>query len=113
MKKIDAEQLAKDIEAIPGLCDDGKRGVRQLFANNFDVKFEAPEERPKRGEVWGDSYRAPLLITEDGKTIRLEEAAGEYRDKSIDEYLNATKWKRKKLANSPKEYFELKSQGKL
>jgi len=41
MKKIDPEQLSKDIEAIP-VCSKAKNMIKALFANNFDVNFPVP-----------------------------------------------------------------------
>ncbi|KKK99221.1 hypothetical protein LCGC14_2634940, partial [marine sediment metagenome] len=41
---INARQLEKDIDAIPGICDEGKGAIKKLFENNFGVKFEHPRE---------------------------------------------------------------------
>jgi len=40
MKPIDPKQLEKDINAIPSICEDGKKAIKQLFEHNFEVKFE-------------------------------------------------------------------------
>lgn len=37
--KFNAEALEKDIDALEGICNDGKKGIKQLFSNHFEVEF--------------------------------------------------------------------------
>lgn len=114
---IKAEQLEKDIEAIPGVCKEGKAAIKKLFENNFRVKF--PLEGLKismgnRGKIFRDKDYSMMLCWGDGGyhffSIDGQYDIGHY-------YTNSPKEgdviKYKLIASSPSEYFKLKSEGKL
>lgn len=115
--KIDAEQLNKDIEAIPGVCKEGKDGIRKLFENSFGVKFKYPEKM-KVGMVFSTGSMAYLLVqTANGgyELVGLNKNGGSFgRNNCVnitDEgiaYLGDGTGYYKKVANSPKEYFAQK-----
>lgn len=63
MKKIDAKKLAEDIDAIPGICADGKKGIKKLFENHFGVKFTSylPLFEGARVLISGEEYTVHML----------------------------------------------------
>lgn len=51
-KKIDHKAIAKKIEDIPSICEDGKKAVSSLLQ---EFGYKPPIKRiPKPGEVWAD-----------------------------------------------------------
>lgn len=121
MTKINAEQLEKDIEAIPGVCADAKVAIKKLFENSFGVEFE---EIVKVGSVVGSRSDARLIF-EDNSANRNN---GKYKVLSLTgvdkhPYTFSDLWGEstpakaarghKVIANSLEEYYRKKFEGKL
>ena len=54
MKPIDPFKLQQDIEAIPGICQEGKMAIKRLFTNHFEVDFQTPVAVTV-GQIWAFS----------------------------------------------------------
>lgn len=101
--KIDAKQLEKDIEAIPGVCVDAKKAIKKLFENNFEVKFK-DLRKPKVGEVWKIHEEIQWIIEINSKKYVVS-LKGVRKGCDVDGgWLNM--WGGTLIAGSLKEYFE-------
>lgn len=49
---IDPVKLEQDIDSIPGICADGKKGIKKLFENHFNVVFKQKITDIKAGQVY-------------------------------------------------------------
>lgn len=117
--EIKAEQLEKDIEAIPGICKDGQKAIKRLFENNFGVKF-AKEIDAKRGQIYktqSDYYMLYEDLDRNLQLVRIDDDFGGtpafVRMKSPDGVKGLREYKSRLVADSPEEYFKLKFDGKL
>ena len=65
MLKCTPEELEKRINALEGICKDGKQSIKELFSEAFGVKFKNTNKKhPKVGEVWFDNcYNCAVLMT--------------------------------------------------
>lgn len=111
--EIKAEQLEKDIEAIPGVCGDAKKAIKKLFENNFGVKFKAV----RMGEVYRmdhSSSGAFLVAEQYGKEKELCLIVLDSGD-CLANYVRCFDFDgiTKKIADSPEEYFRKKFNGTL
>lgn len=74
-KKIDHASIARKIEAIPSICNEGKKAVASLL-QEFGYKPQ-PEREPKVGEVWllkdenCETYFYVLVASKVGSTFYL------------------------------------------
>ena len=113
---IKAEQLEKDIDAIPGVCSDAKKAIKKLFENNFAVKFK-PEINPNIGEVWAWEMDERLIVEDCRNSLwtvvdlirehkaKILYAGDTYpctREKLVEIMISA---KAKKLADTLEEYY--------
>ena len=114
--EIKADVLERKIEAIPGVCDDGKKAIKELFAEAFGVEFKntlIPKNAVYRNKqdgftfyvatVGGPDVYHLVAIDEDHHT------GTDSRLQDLGKYLKGYK----KIANSLQEYFRLKFDGKL
>lgn len=63
--KINPEQLAKDIDAIPEVCKEGKDAIKKIFTNSFGVEFEKSKRFQWEGaKLPGCSYATPVEVIE-------------------------------------------------
>lgn len=117
--KVDAEAIEKSINAIPGVCEDGKKAIKKIFEDGFGVEFKKKLASPKEGEVWMtcgvDGMNIPTLIicNVNGDKLRgaCLEGNGYVSEHTIgnDGYYHDCKF----IAFSPEEYFRKKFDGKL
>lgn len=118
---VDAEKLAKSIDAIPGVCEDGKKAIRKLFEDGFGVVFKK-EEPLNPGSVLRNGDNIFMLLT-NGVVIRLDDLGvlgmglwdngGGYCT-MLSNFNEKESWKNTvKICSSPEEYFNLKREWKL
>lgn len=55
--KFDNDKLEKDIDALEGICDDGKKGIKALFKNHFGVEFSKPQKVYNWEDFAGKRFR--------------------------------------------------------
>lgn len=122
MLKCTPEKLEEKIEAIPGICSDAKKAIKELCVEAFGVEFTA---KYKSGNVfcYGGGNEISILIRDGrdncfrlariywGKNNPDVVIYSDYGFKEMD--INRRMKDYKKLAETPEEYFKKKFNNEL
>lgn len=120
---IDPVKLEQDIDSIPGICADGKKGIKKLFENHFNVVFKAKITDIKAGSVFFNSdvkeYYVIIDVGTERDTYYLlrnvnmrsylgANFAGHMSPSRLLEHLNSSQYSFTKVASSPEEFYKNK-----
>lgn len=115
--KIDAEAIEKSINAIPGVCEDGKKAIKKIFEDGFGVKFKFKEkiDLGREGLVF-DFEGSHFVVSSDNCSKGVFRIDKQFRIDTSDFSFWKDMNKNGRLtivANSPEEYFRKKFAGEL
>jgi len=112
---LDPVQLEKDINNIPGICDEGKVAIKRLFTNNFGVNF-IPKYEIKIGAIYVPKgyFRPCILVALNNIKALISLGKDSYQIGMVNHSFDSTEYTAEKLiksglyvkvANNAEEYF--------